>query len=116
MALIEVMPHETLALDLGGRDLALIEATEALRLLVWFNLIGAMFLPFGMARADAGPVAWAVGIIAWLARTLLLAAVLALLHAGLGRIGLVRAAQVLGVAVLLGLLAAVFLFADMGTA
>ena len=62
-------------MDLGGRDLALIEAADALRLLVWFNLIGAMFLPFGMARSDAGPVAWAAGIITWLARTLLFAAV-----------------------------------------
>ena len=116
VALIDAMRREALALDLGGRDLALIEAADALRLLVWFNLIGAMFLPFGMARSDAGPVAWAAGIITWLARTLLLAAALALLHAGLGRIGLVRAARVLGVAVLLGLLAAVFLLADMGTA
>ena len=116
VALIDVMPRETLALDLGGRDLALIEATEALRLLVWFNLIGAMFLPFGMARADEGAAAWAIGIIAWLARTLLAIAALALLHAGLGRIRLVNAAQVLGIAVLLGLLAAMFLLADMGTA
>ena len=74
VALIDAMRREALALDLGGRDLALIEAADALRLLVWFNLIGAMFLPFGMARSDAGPVAWAVGIITWLVRTLLFAA------------------------------------------
>ena len=116
VVLIDAMRHEALAMDLGGRDLALIEAANALRLLVWFNLIGAMFLPFGMARADAGPIIWAAGIITWLARTLLFAASLALLDAGLGRIGLLRAARVLGVAVLLGLLAAVFLLADMVTA
>ena len=116
VALIDATRREEAARDLGGRDLALIEAADALRLLVWFNLIGAMFLPFGMARSHAGPVAWAAGIITWLARTLLLAAALALLHAGLGRIALRRAARVLGVAVLLGLLAAVFLLADMGTA
>ena len=51
VALIDAMRREALALDLGGRDLALIEAADALRLLVWFNLIGAMFLPFGMARS-----------------------------------------------------------------
>ena len=39
-----------------------------------------------------------------------------LLHAVLGRIGLVVAARALGVAALLGLLAAVLLFAEMGTA
>jgi hypothetical protein len=112
--LIDVMRREPLALDLGGRDLALFRVADALRLLVWLNLIGAMFLPFGMAPAAAGPVAWPVGIIAWLIRTLLAAALLAVLHAGLGRIGLVRTAQVLGVAVLLGLLATMFLLADMG--
>jgi hypothetical protein len=39
-----------------------------------------------------------------------------LLQAILGRFGLRRASQALGVAMLLGLLAATFLFADMGTA
>jgi formate hydrogenlyase subunit 4 len=115
VALADTMRHQVLASDLTGRGLALTEVTDALRLLVWFNLIGAMFLPFGMARSGAGPIAWAVGLTAWLARTLLFAAVLALLHAVHGRINLPRAAQMLGVAVLLGLLAAVFLFADMGT-
>jgi formate hydrogenlyase subunit 4 len=114
VALADTMRHQVLASDLTGRGLALTEVTDALRLLVWFNLIGAMFVPFGMARSGAGPSAWAVGIIAWLARTLLFAALLALLHAVHGRINLPRAAQMLGVAALLGLLAVVFLFADMG--
>ena len=87
-----------------------------MRLLVWFNLIGAMFLPFGMARLARGRSPGWSALRAWLARTLVFAAVLALLHTVLGRIGLLRAAQMLGVAVLLGLLAAIFLFADMGTA
>jgi hypothetical protein len=39
-----------------------------------------------------------------------------LLHAVLGRIGRMAAARALGVAMLLGLLAAVLLFAEMGTA
>jgi formate hydrogenlyase subunit 4 len=115
VALVDTMRREALASDLAGPDLALIEAADALRLLVWFNLIGAMFLPFGMARSGAGPVAWAVGLTAWLARTLLFAALLALLHAVHGHINLPRAARMLGVAALLGVLAAVFLFADMGT-
>jgi len=29
-----------------------------------FNLIGAMFLPFGMASADDGPLVWLVGMAA----------------------------------------------------
>ena len=112
-ALVDVTPLDAAALDLAGRDLALIEAAGALRLLVWFNLIGAMFLPFGMASADDGPLAWLVGMAAWLARTLVLAAALTLAQAVIGRVGLQRSVQVLGVAVLLGLLAAAFVVADM---
>ncbi len=116
VGLVDTLRYDAVAEDVSGPTLALVEGTGALRLLVWFNLIGAMFLPFGMAGADAGPIAWAVGIIAWLIRTLLAATLLALLHSGLGHIGLVRAAQVLGVAVLFGLLATLFLLADMGAA
>ena len=116
VALIDVTRDAPLALDLSGREFALIEAGHALRLLVWFNLIGAIFLPFGMAQSGAGPVAWLVGIFVWLVRTLLFAAALALVHAVFGRIRLARAAQALGIAMLLGLLAAVFVLADMGSA
>jgi formate hydrogenlyase subunit 4 len=109
----DATPLDAAALDLAGRDLALIEAAAALRLLVWFNLIGAMFLPLGMAPPGGGPLAWTVGVAAWLARTLVLAAALVLSQAAIGRVGPQRAARVLGVAVLLGLLAAVFVLADM---
>jgi len=44
------------------------------------------------------------------------AVVLAVLPIMLGRTRLLRASHMLGVAVLLGLLAAVYLFADMGSA
>jgi formate hydrogenlyase subunit 4 len=69
-----------------------------------------------MAPAGEGPTVWAAGLVCWLGRTLVLAAALALLNAVVGRIRLVRAAQVLCVAVLLGLLAATFLIAETGTA
>jgi hypothetical protein len=52
----------------------------------------------------------------WLGKTLLLVFVLAALRTLIGRIGLLRAAQALGAAVLLGLLAAGFLFTQVGSA
>jgi formate hydrogenlyase subunit 4 len=112
VALVDTIRHDAVAEDIGGPGLALIGAADALRLLVWCNLIGAMFLPFGMASADAGPIAWAEGFICWLARTLLFAMVLAVLHAGLGVIGMRRASRMLGVAMMFGLLGAVFLCAE----
>ncbi len=116
VALVAATRREVVQDEFGGPDLALLEASDALRLLVWFNLIGAMFLPFGMASAGQGPVAWLEGIACWLIRTVVLTAALALLHTVVGRIRLPRKARLLGVAVLLALLAAICIFADMGTA
>jgi formate hydrogenlyase subunit 4 len=102
--------------EFSGRDLAMIEAHDALRLLLWFNLLGALFLPFGMAPSGAGPIAWLVGLASWLLRTLLFAAIIAVVPAFVGRMRMLRTAQALGVAILLGLLALTYLFAGMGTA
>ena len=109
------MQPEAMALEFSGRDLAVIDGTEALRLLVWFNLIVAMFLPFGMAPAGAGPAALFLGLVCWVAKLLVLAGVLALLQTAMGRLRLVHVPHLLGVAILLGLLAMVFLFAGAGT-
>jgi len=116
MALVDTMRHDGLALDLGGPDMALVEAADALRLLVWFNLIGALCLPFGMATSDAGPAAWFVGLVSWLARTALFALGITILRVMQERLSLPRAAGMLGVAMLLGVVAIVLLFSTMRTA
>jgi formate hydrogenlyase subunit 4 len=103
-------------LELSGRDLALVEATGALRLLVWFNLIGAMFLPFGIAPAAVGLAALFLGLVCWAAKLLLLAAALAGLRTVMGRERLLHVPRMLGAAILLGMLAVVFLFATVGIA
>ena len=102
------------AVEFSGRDLAAIDVAESLRLLVWLNLIIAMFLPFGIAPADAGPAALLLGLVCWAAKLLALAAALALLHTVAGRIRPAHVPRALGVAILLGLLAVVFLFAGTG--
>jgi formate hydrogenlyase subunit 4 len=116
VGLLETERRDALAQDFSGPDLALIEASEALRLVVWFNLIGAVFLPFGIAPSGAGPIGWAIGLIAWVGRTLVLAALLAVVQTLLGRMALPRAARAAGIATLLGLLAALFVFAGARTA
>ncbi len=115
-AIVDRVPGQAMTLEFGGRGLALIEAADALRFLVWLNLIGALFLPFGMARSGDGLPSWLMGIIAWALRTLLLTTALAASRAWAGRIGQLHATRMLGVAILLGLLAAIFLLADMGAA
>ena len=107
---------DTLALELSGMDLAFVEAAEMMRLLVWFNLLGALSLPFGMAASEDGLSAWLLGLASWLARTIVFALGLTILRAMQERLKLPRAAGILGVAMLLGVLAIVLLFSTMGTA
>jgi formate hydrogenlyase subunit 4 len=115
VALIDTTCPEALAEQLSGPDLALIDASAGVRLLVWFNLTGAMFLPFGMAPAGtADPAAWLLGLICWLGKTVVFAAVLAAVKTVIGRISLVWAAKALGIAILLALLASGFLLAQAG--
>ncbi len=108
------MVHEAMVLEYGGPDLALIEATAALRLLLWFDLIAVIFIPMGIAPDGAGPVAWAIGLVAWTAKMALLAVALAVFETAMAKMRVFRVPEFLGIAVLLGLLAAVFLFVSTG--
>jgi formate hydrogenlyase subunit 4 len=110
------MVHEAMVLEYSGGDLALIEATAALRLLLWFTLIAAIFIPFGIAPDGAGPVAWVIGLVAWAAKMLGLALALAVFETASAKMRVFRVPEYLGIAVLLGLLAAVFLFVSTGFA
>lgn len=102
--------------EFSGADLALIELADALRLLVWLNLIGALFLPLGMAEQGSGLLAWIAGLLAWTARLAVLGGGLAILHCFTGRWRLDRAPQVLGIALVLGLLAALLVLASVAAA
>ncbi len=57
------MVHEAMVLEYSGRDLALIDGAAMLKLLLWFTLIGTVFVPFGAAPSGAGPLAWLVGLV-----------------------------------------------------
>ena len=45
------MIHEAMVLEYSGRYLALIEWAAAIKLLVFFALLGNLFVPWGVARA-----------------------------------------------------------------
>jgi formate hydrogenlyase subunit 4 len=108
------MVHESRVLEYSGPDLALIDYASALKLLVWFDLIASIFVPFGAGSAEAGPVSWIMGLAFWLAKILPLAVMLAVLEVGMAKMRLFRVPEFLGVAILLGLLAAMFLFVSTG--
>ena len=110
------MVHQAMVLEYSGRDLALIDGAAMLKLLLWFTLIGTIFVPFGVAPAGAGPLAWLVGLICWALKMGVLAVALAVIETALARMRVFRVPEFLGIALLLGLLATVFLFVSQGFA
>ncbi len=115
------MMHEAMVLEYSGRHLAMIELSGALRLLVWFSLIGVMFAPFGIAPRDAdgaslAPWLWAVGMMAWIVKVAAMTLALAVFETTRAKMRVFRVPEMLGMALLLGLLAVIFLFVSQGFA
>jgi formate hydrogenlyase subunit 4 len=110
------MVHEAMVLEYSGRHLALIEWAAALRLLLWMTLIAAIFAPFGIATPQSGPLGWLLAVPLWMAKVGVTATVLALFESAIAKMRVFRVPEFLGIAVLLGLLAAVFLFVSQGIA
>ncbi len=110
------MVHEAMLLEASGRHLALWEYQAALRLTLWLGLLAALFLPFGTAPAGAGPLAWAGGALAWVAKVGALAAALAVFESAIAKMRVFRVPEFLGAALLLALLAAALLFVSTGLA
>ena len=110
------MAEQATWLAFSGWHLALAEAAGSLRLLVWLSLLAVLFLPAGIAPAGAGPVGWVVGLLAWAAKIGALSAALATFEAATASMRRSRVPEFLGIALLLGLLAALFLFVSQGFA
>ena len=74
------MIHEAMVLEYSGRYLALIEWAAAIKLLVFFALLGNLFVPWGVAaRADRrGRCSWPLG--SFLLKLLILAVAVAVLR------------------------------------
>ncbi|MDE1883149.1 MAG: NADH-quinone oxidoreductase subunit H [Rhodospirillales bacterium] len=103
------MVHEAMVLEYSGRLLALLEFAGMLRLLTWMNLVGSIFLPFGMARA-AEILSWPGGLALWAAKLLVMTMALSVFEVSRAKMRVFRVPEFLGAALLLGMLAGVFLF------
>jgi formate hydrogenlyase subunit 4 len=101
-----------LTTEFSGADLALVQLADAVRHLVWLSLIVGLLLPAGMAEPGGGPLAWIVGLLAWSVKVLVLTACLAALRAVLGNVRPSRRPLALGIAAILGTLAALLVLAS----
>ena len=98
------MIHEAMVLEYSGRYLALIEWAAALKLLVFFSLLGNLFVPWGLARAlTLEAVMTAVGVFA--GKVVVLAVAVAVLETRVAKLRLFRVPELLSASFVLALLA-----------
>ncbi len=104
------MVHEAMVLEYSGRHLALIEGAAMVKLLLYLSLIASIFFPWGMARDLGDAPALAAGIVSYVAKLAVGGALLGLFETGIAKMRVFRVAEFLGIALLLALLAAIFLY------
>jgi formate hydrogenlyase subunit 4 len=104
------MVHEAMVLEYSGRHLAMIELAASVKLLLYASLIGCVFVPWGLAAADAGPMAFIAGGAAWLLKLLALGTLLSLFETVVAKMRVFRVPEFLGAALMLGLLGTLLLF------
>ncbi len=104
------MVHEAMILEYSGRHLALVEAASMLKLLLYISLIASVFAPWGMAIGPLNAGNFALGLASYMAKLGLGAVLLGVFETSIAKMRVFRVAEFLGGALLLGLLAAIFLY------
>lgn len=104
------MVHEAMVLEYSGRHLALIEAASMMKLLFYVSLIAGIFAPWGLAGTTAGLDALGLGVAIYLGKLVAAGVALAVFEASIAKMRVFRVAEFLGGALLLGLLATIFLY------
>jgi formate hydrogenlyase subunit 4 len=104
------MVHEAMVLEYSGRHLAVLEFAAALKLLLYMSLIGCIFVPWGLAPADSGPVGYAVGLASYLGKLAVGGFLLVLFETSIAKMRVFRVPDFLGIALMLGMLGMLLLF------
>ena len=98
------MIHEAMVLEYSGRYLALVEWAAATKLLIFFSLLGNLFVPWGVAVTLTLP-ALALALASLLAKLAILAAAVAVFETRVAKLRLFRVPELLSVSFVLALLA-----------
>jgi formate hydrogenlyase subunit 4 len=104
------MVHEAMVLEYSGRHLAMIEAAGMVKLTLYMALIACLFAPWGMAQQGAGLEGVLLGMGSFALKLAVLATGLAVFETAIAKMRVFRYADFLGGALLLGLLATIFLY------
>ena len=98
------MIYEAIALEYSGRYLALIEWAAWLKLLIFFTLLGNLFIPWGVAT-EMTATALVVSVGTLLFKLVVLATIIALMETQMAKLRLFRVPELLSLSFVLGLLA-----------
>ena len=98
------MIHEAMVLEYSGRYLALIEWAAAIKLLIFFSLLGNLFIPWGVSMALTSATL-AIAAVSLLVKVVVLAAAVAVLETRIAKLRLFRVPELLSVSFVLALLA-----------
>ena len=104
------MVHEAMVLEYSGRHLALIELAASIKLLLYMSLIACIFIPWGQAPPRADASAQLIGAALYVVKLAAGAVLLALFETIVAKMRVFRVSDFLGVALMLGLLAALLRF------
>jgi formate hydrogenlyase subunit 4 len=103
------MIHEAMILEYSGRYLALIEWASAIKLFLFFTLLGNIFMPWGIGSTER-PAALVLGLIALVIKLAVLALSLAFLETSVAKLRLFRVPALLTGSFMLALLAVISFF------
>lgn len=104
------MVHEAMVLEYSGRHLAMIEWAASLKLLLYISVIACIFFPFGLITSGAGLAAHAISLAAYLVKVIVASLLLATLETAIAKMRVFRVPNLLGIALMLGLLGTLLLF------
>ncbi|MDR3519171.1 MAG: NADH-quinone oxidoreductase subunit H [Azospirillaceae bacterium] len=108
------MVHEAMVLEYSGRHLALIEAAGMVRLLLFVSLILCIFIPWGIASPGSGVSLVVLGLVSYPVKLVFSGLLLGAFETSIAKMRVFRYGEFLGGALLLALLAAIFLFVSTG--
>lgn len=103
------MIHEAMILEYSGRYLALIEWASAIKLFLFFTLLGNIFFPWGIAVTLA-PAALVIAFLALVVKLAVLGLTLAVLETAVAKLRLFRVPELLSGSFMLALLAVISFF------
>ncbi|TAM83259.1 MAG: formate hydrogenlyase [Candidimonas sp.] len=108
------MVHEAMVLEYSGRHLAMIELASSLKLLLYVSIIACIFFPFGLITGEARLSALAIALAAYLLKVVAASLLLATLETVIAKMRVFRVPNLLGTALMLGLLGMLLMFVPGG--